>query len=31
MVDRVMKLEERSKIFVLAPVIRGKRESIKNF
>lgn len=25
MVDRVMKLEERSKIFVLAPVIRGKK------
>ena len=25
MVDRVMKLEERSKIFVLSPVIRGKK------
>ena len=25
MVDRVMKLEERSKIFVLAPIIRGKK------
>ena len=30
-VDSVMSLPERSKIQVLAPVIRGKKESIKKF
>lgn len=30
-VDSVMSLPERSKIQVLAPVIRGKKESIKRF